>query len=100
MAELTVIYWRDIPTQVSARAGRKSAKSELPRRFIEAVDAAAMRAGLFNSDDYLAEWRRSDPASCGDDLDSAVAAAISEIDSLYDAARLREIVENGGKEVA
>ncbi len=100
MAELTIIYWRDIPTQVSARAGRTSAKAELPRRFMEAIDAAAMRAGLFNSDDYLAEWRRSDPAPCSDDLDAAVAASVADIDGRYDAARLRALVENGGREVA
>jgi hypothetical protein len=100
MAELTVIYWRDIPTQVSAREGRKSAKSELPRRFMEAVDAAAMRAGLFNSDDYLTEWRRSETKPCAADLDAAVAAEIDALDGAYDQARLRTLVENGGKEVA
>ena len=99
MAELTVIYWRDIPTQVSARAGLRNAKAELPRRFMEAVDAAAMRAGLFNSDDYLAEWRRSDPIPCADDLDAAVAASIADLDGAYDPTRLRTLVDNGGKEV-
>lgn len=100
MAELAVIYWRDIPAQVIARAGRNAAKSELPKRFIEAVDAAAMRAGLFNSDDYLSEWRRGAPAPCADDLDAAVAAAIADIERTYDAARLRTLIENGGKETS
>lgn len=98
MAEITIIYWRDIPTQVNARAGRKTSKAELPRRFMETVDAAAMRAGLFNSEDYLAEWRRSDPTPCGDDLDAAVAAKIADIDGRYDATRLRALVENAGRE--
>ncbi|HET7715078.1 MAG TPA: virulence factor [Bauldia sp.] len=96
MATLTILYWRDIPTQVVARAGRASAKAELPKRFMEAVDSAAMRAGLFNSDDYLAHWRRGEPTPCGDDLDKAVADAVASLDAAYDAERLRRLIEAGG----
>src|SRR5690554_2033048 len=98
MAELTVIYWRDIPSQVVARAGRRTARAELPKRFMEAVDAAAMRAGLFNSDDYLAHWRRGDPAPCGDDIDAAVSAAVGNLNRNYTPARLKALVESGGRE--
>ena len=98
MATLTILYWRDIPTQVVARVGRATAKAELPKRFMEAVDSAAMRAGLFNSDDYLAHWRRADPAPCGEDLDQAVADAVASLDAAYDATRLRALVEAGGVE--
>jgi hypothetical protein len=70
----------------------------LPKRFMEAVDSAAMRAGLFNSDDYLTHWRRGDPSPCGDDLDQAVADAVASMDVAYDAERLRALVEAGGVE--
>lgn len=98
MADLTILYWRDIPTQVVARSGRKNAKAELPKRFMEAVDAAAMRAGLFKSDDYLSEWRRGDPKPCGEDIDKVVADAVAEIDRTFDAARLRGMIESSGRE--
>lgn len=98
MAELTVISWRDIPTQVTARAGRNTAKAELPKRFMVAVDAAAMRAGLTGSDAYLVEWRRSDPSPCADDLDAAVADAVSALDRDYPPERLKALVAAGGKE--
>jgi hypothetical protein len=99
MASLTVLYWRDIPTQVVARAGRAAtARAELPKRFMEAVDSAAMRAGLFNSDDYLTHWRRGDPSPCGDDLDRAVADAVASLDAAYDTASLRRLIEAGGQE--
>ncbi len=100
MASLTILYWRDIPTQVVARAGRATAKAELPKRFMEAVDSAAMRAGLFNSDDYLAHWRRGDPSPCADDLDQAVADTVAALDATYDAGRLRRLIEAGGTESA
>jgi hypothetical protein len=98
MASLTILYWRDVPTQVVARAGRATAKAELPKRFMEAVDSAAMRAGLFNSDDYLTHWRRGDPQPCGDDLDKAVAEAIASLGTAYDTDRLRRLIEAGGTE--
>ena len=45
MAKLITVYWRDIPAQVTAKAGRKTAKIQLTDRFQEAIDMAAMRAG-------------------------------------------------------
>ena len=56
MASLTILYWRDIPSQVIVKAGRSSAKRELSERFIRAIDAAAMHAGAKSDDAYLAEW--------------------------------------------
>ena len=51
MPELTVIFWRDIPAQVTAGKGRGAARAQLSERFQEAIDAAAMRAGLIGTDD-------------------------------------------------
>ena len=45
VASLTIIYWRDIPSQVIVKSGRSTAKRELSERFIRAIDAAAMHAG-------------------------------------------------------
>jgi hypothetical protein len=98
MAELTIVYWRDIPAQVVARAGRKTAKAELPKRFMEAIDAAAMRAGASDSDAYLADWRRGAPAPCSDDLDGAVAAALTSFEHAYDGDRLKKLIESGGRD--
>jgi hypothetical protein len=98
MAELTIVYWRDMPAQVIARAGRRAAKAELPKRFMEAIDAAAMRAGATDSDAYLADWRRGEPAPCGDDIDQAVKEAIAALDAEYHADRLRQLIDSGGRD--
>ena len=98
MAELVIIYWRDIPAQVIAKAGRKSARAQLSPRFTEAIDAAAMRAGLTNSDAYLAEWRRGDPSPCADGLDMAVADAVAALETAYDPERLKKLIADGGKD--
>jgi hypothetical protein len=98
MAQRIIVYWRDIPAQVIVREGRRAEKRELPERFIQAVDRAAMRAGARDSDAYLAEWRRGTPAPCGDDLAAAAEAAVAELVAAYDAARLDALVRAGGHE--
>jgi hypothetical protein len=100
MAELVVIFWRDIPSQIVAKAGRRQAKRLLTQRFVEAIDVAAMRAGLTESDAYLAEWRRAPPEPCGDDLEAEADAALARIERDYDAARLAALAQAGGREPA
>ncbi|MEL6374328.1 MAG: virulence factor [Pseudomonadota bacterium] len=97
MATCTIIYWRDIPSQVIVKAGRKSAKRELPKRFIEAIDAAAMRSGASETDAYLADWRRSTPEPCGDDLEAEAEAAATRLDETYDKQRLVALTANEGR---
>lgn len=98
MAQIVTLYWRDIPSQVIAKAGRKQAKVLLGERFQEAIDRAAMRGKLRDTDSYLAHWRRGEPAPCGEDLETEAARAASEIEVAYDEARLRALVESGGEE--
>ena len=101
MANLTVIYWRDIPAQVVAEEGRgrkrQQAKVEMPRRFALAIDEAAMRGGADGTDDYLAEWRKADPETIEGDLEAAAAARAAELDAQYDQDKLSALVANGGK---
>jgi hypothetical protein len=98
MADLIVVYWRDIPAQVIVKRGRQSAKRELPLRFTEAIDMAAMRSGAAETDAYLAEWRKADPVPVGDDLEAEADKAAVEIDAKYDRERLVALAKSGGKE--
>lgn len=100
MARLTIVYWRDIPAQVIVKAGRKSAKRQLTERFEKAIDRAAMRAKLRDTDSYLAEWRRAEPVACGDDLETEAEAeaeaAAQRLETDFDDTRLAALVEAGG----
>jgi hypothetical protein len=95
MAELITVYWRDIPAQVIAKAGRKTAKVPLTERFEKAIDRAAMRAKLRDTDSYLAEWRRQ-PSPCGDDLDQEAKTAAERLERAFTDERLARFVANGG----
>ena len=98
MASLTVLYWRDIPSEVIVRSGRQAAKRELSERFIRAIDAAAMHAKARSDDAYLAEWRKSDPVTCGDDLEAEAEAAAARLESEYDTHRLALLAKHDGRE--
>jgi hypothetical protein len=98
MADLIVVYWRDIPAQVIVKKGRQSAKRELPLRFTEAIDMCAMRTGAGDTDAYLAEWRKADPVPVGDDLEAEADRALQALDTKYDRERLVALVKSGGKE--
>ena len=99
MAERVIVYWRDIPAQVIVKAGRRaSAKRELPQRFVQAIDACAMRTGARDADSYLAEWRRGAPEPCSEDLEAEADAALARLENEYGRDRLRELVANGGRQ--
>jgi Virulence factor len=96
MASLIIISWRDIPAQVIAKRGRETAKVQLSHRFQEAVDRAAMRAGKGSSDAYLADWKRSDPQPCGEDLHAVVAAEAAKLEARYTDEDLERLIRSKG----
>lgn len=96
MAHLSIVYWRDIPAQVIVKKGRKAAKRELPLRFIEAIDMCAMKTGLAESEDYLAQWRKGEPVDVSDDLEAEADKAASEIETCYNKERLVALTKSEG----
>jgi cvfA/B/C family virulence factor len=94
-AELTVISWRDIPAQVTATDGTRTARVELPGRFLEAIDAAAMTVGLVGSDEYLEQWHR-ESRPCTADLERETAAEAERLEAANPPKRLHELVRAGG----
>ena len=97
MANLIITYWRDIPSAVSVKAGRKEEKRMLADRFQEAIDMAAMRGGASDTDSYLADWRRAEPVPVGDDLAAEVEKAKAEIEATFTQDKLKTLIANGGK---
>ncbi|HEY6482276.1 MAG TPA: virulence factor [Steroidobacteraceae bacterium] len=100
MATLIIISWRDIPAQVIVKRGRETAKVPLSLRFQAAVDRAAMRAGKGSSDAYLADWKRSAPRPCADDIHTVVAAEAALLEARYSDADLERLIRAKGLEVA
>jgi hypothetical protein len=96
MASLIIISWRDIPAQVIVKRARETAKVQLSARFEEAVDRAAMRAGKGTSDAYLADWKRSEPRPCGEDLQAEAAAEAARIEAQFTDEDLERLIRAKG----
>ena len=97
MPQVIIVYWRDIPAQVIVGKGRRGAKRQLPERFEQAIDRAAMKIGAEDTDAYLAEWRKADPVEVAGDSEDAVAdAEAARIDAEFDRARIKALIDNDG----
>ena len=83
---------------LAVREGRTTAKRELPLKFTEAIDRAAMRSGAHDSDAYLADWRQGEPVACDADLEAVADATLTQLLNEYDDARLAKLVAGLGRE--
>lgn len=96
MAQVTIVYWRDMPAQVLVGRGRRGVKIQLSERFEQAIDRAAMASGAAGTDEYLVEWRKADPVSVeGSDQEAAEAKA-AEIEAEFDQEHLKKLISNNG----
>lgn len=91
MAKVTVLCWQEIPSLVEVKGPEGAHKIQLSGRFLELIDAVAMRRKLSGTDDYLMQWRkekRPDRDGRAEDIANAVAA---EIEASYDEIRERAL---------
>lgn len=96
--QLTTISWRDIPAQLTARAGDEQHKVLMHARFQHAIDRAAAVAGLTTTHDYVQQWRtRTDPLGDGD-VAAQLDQRCAELEAAYPRQRLEALVANGGLE--
>ncbi len=96
MAEITVVYWRDIPAQVIVGKGRRGAKIQLSERFEQAIDRCAMKVGARDTDSYLAEWRKAVVGDIEGDPDQIVASEAARLEAEFDTARLKALIDTDG----
>lgn len=96
MAEIQILYWRDMPAQLVAGPGRRGAKLHLGPEYEAAIDRAAMAAGAKDSEAYLAEWRRGPFYTVPGPDEAALAAEAARLRALYDKARLAALIAAGG----
>jgi hypothetical protein len=96
MADVIVVYWRDIPAQVIVGKGRKASKVQLPERFEQAIDRAAMKVGAEDTDTYLAEWRKAEPYVVDGDQAEVAQSEAARLDADYDQEKIKQLIANDG----
>lgn len=96
MPDVTIVYWRDIPAQVIVGKGRRASKVQLPERFEQAIDRAAMKTGAAGTDAYLAEWRRAASFAVEGDPEQIAADQAAALDAEFNKERIIKLIENDG----
>ena len=61
MASYTILYWQEVPSQIKAEDELDDVTLPMDPRFMERIDRLAAARGLQSTDDYLAQWRWSEP---------------------------------------
>ena len=93
-----IIYWRDIPSQIKAKVGRKRMSRPLTERFLQSIDAAAMKSGDTDTDEYLAQWKPTEWMEIEGDANEFLDGLVTKIESEYTGKRLSNLVKNEGWE--
>ena len=96
MANMTIVYWRDIPAQVIVGKGRRAAKVQLPERFEQAIDRCAMKVGAKDDDAYMSEWRKVDQGEVDGDAAEAAANTAARLEAEFDADRIKALIAAEG----
>lgn len=84
MATYQILYWHDLPVQVRAKGtGRDRSSIQLSQRFQDAVDSAAMAAGLSGGDGYLSMFQWGEERTRDGDAVSVANAIAAEVEAEY-----------------
>lgn len=97
MPDVTIVFWRDIPAQVIVGKGRRGAKKQLPERFEQAIDRAAMKVGAQDTDAYLAEWRKAAPYTVEGDAAEIAESEAARLEKEYDQDKIKALIANDGR---
>ena len=93
--KLTVIKWRDIPTQVMIKKSRREVeKLQLDNRFMEAVDSAATVGDSTDADAYLTDWHNEVTEIADGDLKEPVETKAAELEAEFTDEVLLSYVNN------
>jgi len=96
MADLVIVYWRDIPAQVIVGKGRRASKVPLPERFEQAIDRCAMKVGAKDTDAYLADWHKAPPVARDGNPDEIAKTEAARLCAQYDTQKVKELIANDG----
>jgi hypothetical protein len=95
VAQLKVIYWRDIPGRVVVREGRRSKRLNLSARFMHAIERAAYRLKKKQADAMFEPWHDVDQAVNGD-IHQQAASLVRQLEAQYTQEILETLIRSSG----
>ena len=93
MAKYKILYWKGIPSQVRATDENGRANRQLPQRFQEAIDNAAMALGMIGTDSYTNGFEWGDEIERPGTADEVADTILSELDQKHPSVDWRSIVK-------
>jgi hypothetical protein len=98
VAQLRVVYWRDIPGRVVFRRGRNSTRLNLSPRFMHAIERAAYRLKKKQSDAMFEPWHDVDQPVNGD-IRQQAQSLLEHLEEQYTEEVLETLIRASGKDV-
>lgn len=83
MANYKILYWHDIPSQIRVEDENGRVSKQLPARFQDAIDSAAMKAKTIEDDSYMAGFRWSEQMDRPGTAEVVAAQLLEEFDLNY-----------------
>ena len=96
MAQLKIVYWRDIPGQVVIREGRRSTRLRLPGRFMRAIERAAYRLRKKQQDALFEPWHDVTQPLDGADIRIQARRLVQHLESHYTEEVLETLIRASG----
>lgn len=96
MAQLKIVYWRDIPGQVVFKQGRRNTRLRLSVRFMKAIQRAGYRLKKQQKDALFEPWHDVAQIIDGDVREQAQ-LLVRQIEDQYSDAVLEQLIRASGK---
>ena len=93
MAKYKILYWKGIPSQVRATDQNGRASRQLPQRFQEAIDEAAMSLGKIGTDSYTNGFEWGDELERPGTAEEVADAIATELDNQHPSVDWRSMVK-------
>lgn len=96
MAKYKILYWKGIPSQVRVTDENGRVNRQLPPRFQEAIDSAAMSLGMIGSDAYTDGFQWGDEIEHPGAAEEVADAIAADLDKKHPSVEWRSIIKKEG----
>jgi hypothetical protein len=93
MAKYKILYWKGIPSQVRATDENGRASKQLPQRFQEAIDEAAMSLGKIGTDSYTDGFQWGEELEQSGTAEEVADAIAAELDKKHQIVDWRSLIK-------
>ncbi len=95
MAQLKIIFWRDIPGRVVIREGRRSTRLRLSARFMKAIERASYRLKKTQQDAMFEPWHDVSQPLAGD-INEQARQLVQQLEQHYTEEVLETLIRASG----